>query len=109
MAGLQIAFLPIPAPSAELGCPVLNIRDINFRILVEHGGGLRGRNTVPPKSPKKKSDKRPGKSSTSFALFREWFTEAKQYFIALPLAISAFLAFTTYVADTLHWPDPPPI
>jgi Leucine-rich repeat (LRR) protein len=58
---------------------------------------------VPPKSPKK-SHRSPGKSSTGFAPFKGWFTEARQYFIALPLAIGAFLAFRTYVVDTLHWP-----
>ena len=56
------------------------------------------------KSPKKESHKIAGENNTSFTALKGWLTEARQYFIALPLAIGAFLAFTNYVADVLHWP-----
>jgi Leucine-rich repeat (LRR) protein len=59
---------------------------------------------VPPKTLKKKPKITLVKSGFGFSLFKGWFTEIRQYFVALVAALTAFLAFKTFVADKLGWP-----
>jgi hypothetical protein len=64
-----------------------------------------GSPTVPPKPPKKKPEVALAKSGLVFSPFKGWFTEIRQYFVALVAALAAFLAFKAFVADKLGWSD----
>jgi hypothetical protein len=59
---------------------------------------------MPAKLPNKKSQGSAGKSGSSFAQFKGWFREMKQYFVSLGVAITAFVAFQAILADKLGVP-----
>ena len=59
---------------------------------------------MPAKLPKEKPKKSSGKADSSFAPFKGEFTEAKQYFVSLVAAISAFIAFQAFLANQFGVP-----
>ncbi len=57
------------------------------------------------KASKKKSEVAHSKSGLGFAQVKDWLTEFRQYFVTLPLALGAFLAFKTFVIEKLGLPE----